>query len=328
MPVLPVPLIIALLLAGFLIHRLLTRDTHATIIMLIGACAVQGAVITLVQYYGFSTLRPVQAIFATTIPPIAWMAFIHAAGGDTRSRRLLWHAIGPLLAIGFLLLKPFLLDALIPLSFAGYGIAMLVRLWRGADSLLHSRLDSGANALWAWRVIAASLMASGLCDVMIAFASSQGSASVVLWVPSLVGSLSLLCLGVLSLSNAIESGREDETEVVSEEDASRHHAIIAKLDSYLAEHKPYLDPDLTLARLSRKLVVPAKQLSAAINRSKNENVSRFINRHRIEHACQLIVEGKSLTAAMFDSGFNTKSNFNREFLRIKRLPPSKWQPEN
>jgi AraC-like DNA-binding protein len=327
MPVLPVPLIISLVLSGFFFHRLLTRDTHATLLVLIAACALQGAIFALVQYYGFVALRPVQAIIATTIPPIAWTAFVNAAGGDIRLRKMLWHSVGPLLAIACFLTKPILLDVLIPLSFAGYGIAMLVRLWQGEDSLLHSLLESGTRALWVWRIVALSLIASAMGDVLIAFALSKGMPSAVLWVPSLLSPLSLLSLGVLSLTNAIESGRELETENPTEEDAARDQAIIAALDKYLSEHKPYLDPDLTLARLARKLVVPAKQLSAAINRSKNENVSRFINRHRVEHACSLMTSGKTVTVAMFDSGFNTKSNFNREFLRIKNLPPSKWQAE-
>jgi AraC-like DNA-binding protein len=324
MPVLPVPLIISFLLFGFFFHRLLTRDTHATLLVLIAACAVQGAIFALVQYYGFLALRPVQAIMATTIPPIAWTAFVNAAGGDIRPRKILWHALCPLLAIACFLTKPILLDAVIPLSFTGYGIAILVRLLQGEDSLLHSLLESGASALWVWRIVALSLIASAMGDVLIAFALAKGMPSAVLWVPSLLSPLSLLSLGVLSLTNAIESGREHETENLTEEDASRDQAIIAALDKYLSEHKSYLDPDLTLARLARKLVMPAKPLSAAINRNKNENVSSFINRHRIENACGLMVEGKSVTAAMFDSGFNTKSNFNREFLRVKGESPSKW----
>jgi AraC-like DNA-binding protein len=159
---------------------------------------------------------------------------------------------------------------------------------------------------------------------LIAYSMATGLTSLVLWLPSVVSSLSLLSLGAVGLSHAVESRRELDTETLSEEDASRDQAIISALDQYLAQHKPFLDPDLTLARLARKLVVPAKQLSAAINRTKNENVSRFINRHRIEQACGLMTEGKSVTTAMFDSGFNTKSNFNREFLRIKQVAPSKW----
>jgi AraC-like DNA-binding protein len=324
MPVLPIPMIIALLLFGFLVKRILTRESHFTILALIGVCAAQAAIFALVRYYGFSVVRPVQAIMATTIPPIAWAAFVNAAGGDIRVDKMMWHAIGPVLAILFLLFNQNAIDVLIPLSFTAYGIAMLRHMWRGEDSLLHSRLESGSKALLAWRILAASLIASALCDVLIAYGMATGMKSVVLWLPSVVSSLSLLSLGAVGLSRAVESRREHDTETLSEEDTSRDQAIIATLDQYLVLHKPFLDPDLTLARLARKLILPAKQLSIAINRNKNENVSRYINRHRIEHACGLMTQGKSVTAAMFDSGFNTKSNFNREFLRIKGISPSRW----
>jgi AraC-like DNA-binding protein len=325
MPVLPIPMIIALLLFGFLIQRLVARETHATILALIALCAFQAAIIALVQHYGFSTLRPLQAISATVIPPVAWAAFSTAAGGDIRPQKMLLHVVGPLSAIACFLFNPFWLDALIPISFAAYGIAILRHLWRGEDSILHSRLEVGSRALLAWRIIGLSLVASALCDVAIALGLAFGVKDIIMWFPSVVSLLSLSSLGILSLSQGVESRREHETDDRSEEDAARDQTIIAKLDRYLEEQQPYLDPDLTLARLSRKLVIPAKQLSTAINRSKSENVSRHINRHRIEHACHLIAAGKSVTTAMFDSGFNTKSNFNREFLRLKGVPPSAWQ---
>jgi AraC-like DNA-binding protein len=324
MPVLPIPMIIALLLLGLLIQRMASRKSHISILVLIAACAAQGAILAVVQYYGFTVLRPLQAIMAMFIPPIAWAAFITAAGGGIQFNKTVWHVVGPILAVASLVLKPYLLDALIPLSFAGYGIAMLYRLLAGEDSLLHARLDSGASAVWAWRIVGLSLIASALCDVTIAYGMATGGHPLLLWIPSVVSSLSLLSLGILSLSNAIESHRESDAETVSEDEVLRDQAIISALDTYLETHKPYLDPDLTLSRLARKLVIPAKQLSTAINRSKSENVSRFINRHRIEHACKRMAEGKSVTVAMFESGFNTKSNFNREFLRIKKVAPSKW----
>lgn len=327
MPVLPIPMIIALLLFGFLIKRISTRETHFTILTLIGICATQASIIALVHYYGLLALRPLQAILATAIPPIAWAAFVNAAGGDIRISKMLWHGAGVVLAMLCLVFNPFLLDGLIPLSFTAYGIAMLRHMWRGEDSLLHSRLESGAKALLAWRILAISLIASAICDVMIAYGMATGVKEVMLWLPSIVSSLSLLSLGVLSLSHAVESRREHATETLSEEDASRDQVIITALDQYLVQHKPYLDPDLTLSRLARKMVVPAKQLSSAINRVKSENVSRFINRHRIEHACELMIGGKSVTVAMFDSGFNTKSNFNREFQRILSVAPSQWLKE-
>jgi len=326
MPVLPIPLIIALVLFAFLAHRMATRETHATLLALIASCALQGVVVSLVQYYGVTALRPLQPLLASVIPAIAWLAFRQAAGGATGQRDIVIHSAGFVLALLCLLLQPLLLDILIPALFAGYGVAMLLRLGRGEDSLPHSRLESGAMPVLAWRIIAIALILSALSDVVIAYYLSRGETGVLLWVPSVVSSLTLLCLGALSLSNAIEAKSDEPAgeESVSPEDNERHQSIIEQLDDYVETQKPFLDPDLTLARLSRKLTIPAKQLSSAINRVKGENVSRYINRHRIDHAVRLIGQGKSVTEAMLASGFNTKSNFNREFLRVKGESPSKW----
>ena len=80
-----------------------------------------------------------------------------------------------------------------------------------------------------------------------------------------------------------------------------------------------------MARLSRKLGIPAKTLSIAINRETGENVSRYVNDARIAAAQAALIAGENVTTAMLSSGFNTKSNFNREFLRITGDSPSKWR---
>lgn len=327
MPVLPIPMIIAVALFALLVQRLLTRETHPTLLALIAVCATQSAIIALVHYYGLTAIKPLQPLLATLIAPVAWLAFSQAAGGANKSRLLWLHGLGFFLAVIFLFMQPMLLDALIPVSFFGYGLAMLLHLLRGEDSLPHSPLESGAMPILAWRIIALSLLASAACDVFIAYSLATGVKGALFWVPSVVSSLSLLSLGALSLSHAMESRRDDggENNSISSEDAERDLKIIAKLDDYVNSHKSYLDPDLTLARLSRKLLIPAKQLSTAINRLKAENLSRYINRQRIEEACRKLDNGMPVTAAMLDSGFNTKSNFNREFLRVTGITPRDWK---
>jgi AraC-like DNA-binding protein len=113
------------------------------------------------------------------------------------------------------------------------------------------------------------------------------------WVPSLISAIALLALGVLSTLHAIESRREGESPEpdVSPEDLTRDQAIISRLDDYMKTQKPYLDPDLTLSRLARKLVVPAKHFSTAINRVKGENVPRYINARRVADACAVMTAG-------------------------------------
>jgi len=53
-------------------------------------------------------------------------------------------------------------------------------------------------------------------------------------------------------------------------------------------------------------------------------VSRYVNNARIAASQKAMLEGETVTSAMLSSGFNTKSNFNREFLRIAGSSPSRW----
>ncbi len=75
--------------------------------------------------------------------------------------------------------------------------------------------------------------------------------------------------------------------------------------------------------------VPAFQrvrYRARVNRLAGKNVSQFINDFRIAEACRLLSEtDMPVTAAMFESGFQTKSNFNREFRRVTALSPAAWR---
>ena len=327
MPVLPIPMFVALVLAFLLLRAMISREAHMMLLLLIAACAAQSAIIALVQYYGVSALRPVQPVTATFIPPLAWLAFTAVARKPLVLSRDYLHVLGPVFTLFCSVFAPATLDVVIPVLFAGYGTMILVVLSKGEDSLPHSPLESGGLPLLVWRVIAISLLASACSDALIALNFLFGRNT---WNFAFVGglqALSMLTLGALSLSHAIGSRRDvetDLTEPATEVDAAQDAALMARLDELMIRQKPYLDPDLTLSRLGRKLIAPAKNLSAAINRSKGENVSRYINRQRIEHACGLMLQGVSVTTAMLESGFNTKSNFNREFLRLKEASPSQW----
>ncbi|MDF3415460.1 AraC family transcriptional regulator [Sulfitobacter sp. M57] len=326
MPVLPIPVIIALLLTGLLVHRVTTRSTHPTLLVLIGCCAAQSAMIALVQYYDISGLKRFQPLLPTLIPAVAWLAFRQSSLGRLRRQDLYLHMAGPAFALICFVYSPQLLDLLIPLLFAGYGTAIAVTLLRGEDSMPHSRLENGRITLLVWRVLAAALLLSASVDVFIELRRAAGDTTILLWLPSLFSSITLFVLGALGLSHAIEtqSADNDTPLTYSPQDKERDTAIITKLETYMQTNKPYLDPDLTLVRLARKMQVPEKQLSSAINKGKGENVSRYINRQRILFACNALKDGKSVTEAMLASGFNTKSNFNREFLRVMGVNPRHW----
>ena len=325
MPTLPIPMFSALVLAFLLIRSLIRRDVSEPLMYLIGLCAVQSALIAAVQHYGLTILRPVQPVTASLIPPLAWLAFVLTSQRSFEPRRDLPHLTIPLVFFLVVLLVPRSLDIAIPLLFASYGIALFKRLSNGRDSLIKTRLDSGENPLTLWRIIAASLVLSACADLLILVDQVAWQGHYTSLIISFISSISLLTLGLISPSRDLGDADTGDAPDPDPQDIQRDGELMSRLETLLEKDRLYLDPDLTLGQLARKLTVPVKQLSSAINRSKGENVSRYINGFRIAHACTLLQEGANITHAMYESGFNTKSNFNREFLRIKGCSPRDWK---
>ncbi len=58
----------------------------------------------------------------------------------------------------------------------------------------------------------------------------------------------------------------------------------------------------------------------------NRTFSEFVSEVRIGYACKLLIEGKfTVTQICYESGFNTISNFNRQFKEITTLTPAQYQ---
>lgn len=196
---------------------------------------------------------------------------------------------------------------------------------KGADALPRMRLEAGDLPRIIWQIMGWALIASAVSDGFIVLAQVMGMAHLQPWLISISSSGTLIVLGALTLSGALGSGVAEAEESAPPRQADAQDCqIIERLEALMAAKKPYLDPDLTMSQLSRRLRIPVKQLSGAINRVTGENVSRYINAARIAAAQTALVNGDTVTNAMLASGFNTKSNFNREFLRVTGQSPSDW----
>ncbi|MEO9483869.1 MAG: AraC family transcriptional regulator [Ekhidna sp.] len=112
---------------------------------------------------------------------------------------------------------------------------------------------------------------------------------------------------------------------ISEDKLSARQADIS---SYFAEHKPFLDPELTLISLSEKLDMSREELSDVINQGFESRFNDFINSYRIQETKRLIAEGKhknlSLLGLAFEAGFNSKATFNRAFKKSENQSPSEY----
>lgn len=67
--------------------------------------------------------------------------------------------------------------------------------------------------------------------------------------------------------------------------------------------------------------------SRSFRRHTGMTLGQYVNRLRINLACQLLMSEacKSITDVCYASGFRNVSNFNRQFLRQKGMPPSRFQ---
>ena len=90
-----------------------------------------------------------------------------------------------------------------------------------------------------------------------------------------------------------------------------------ELERRLAEHRDYLEPDLKLANLAARVGTNASVLSRAINASHGVNFNDYVNGLRCEAFLARIRAGEherhTLLSLALDSGFASKSTFNRAF---------------
>lgn len=318
MPTFPIPVFVACVLAFASLRLYVRRGQANPLILLLTLCALQSLIIALNQHYGVAVMRIVQPLVASLIPPAAWIAFRN----QTSCADVL-HVLGPLATAAALIVSPQFLDVLLPGLFVLYGGLILLSAKDGGDAQPDALLASGDLPSRIWFVIGVALIASALSDGMIVATQVMGHPELRPWIISVFSVGNLLIIGALSFSQHLQTVVDEApNDPPPPEDADPE--IWARIQTFMQVHKPYLDPDLTLSRLSRKLGVPTKILSVTINQTTGENVSRYINNARISTAQALMQDGVSITNAMLMSGFNTKSNFNREFLRVVGRNPSAW----
>ena len=97
----------------------------------------------------------------------------------------------------------------------------------------------------------------------------------------------------------------------------------------------YLDPDLKVASLARRLREPDYRISRAITAGLGErNFNRFVNRYRIDHAKACLRDPScretSILDIALDSGFASIGPFNRAFKESEGMTPRQYrsQPDN
>lgn len=357
---LPIPFVVAFLLVLLAVtnhHAMKATPTGRVFLQMIYLHAASMVIIGLRWSLGMVQLLPIAAILAVVTSAMLYLAFCSLGRtGPVISPRRDWpHAVPVVLVAVCSVLFLTGVDVLLALTKLLYAFLLAKLARRTPDSLQLVRLSWLKNtqkALWGAVGI---LLFSLVLDFTIAldFALYDGRHA-----EFLVGGVSfvvLLLLGWVSVQAGCERVIDAESDFTDQvvdsdlpsskvegavsKDSQAHEAktnneltdnenalLLVELNRLLVDEKLYSDTDLNLQRLARKAGVPARSVSKAINAGTGQNISQWVNQARINAVCQLLSDkNMAISEAMFESGFLTKSNFNREFRRIKGCSPSEWR---
>lgn len=100
-------------------------------------------------------------------------------------------------------------------------------------------------------------------------------------------------------------------------------APINRVLSFLSDH---LGERLSEADVARHAGMETGAFSRFFRRQAGMPFIQYLNRMRVHRACeQLIATERQIADICYECGFNNVSNFNRQFLRWKAIPPSQFR---
>lgn len=184
----------------------------------------------------------------------------------------------------------------------------------------------GKNLLWIKRLIITIMFVSLASFVanMLGRGYFIKEHNELLFVPSLLFTIIVFVLGYLGYKyNYDIEVFEIETQEYgnySRKELTRLQ-ILERLDQALDEDRLYLDSELNILTLTKKICTNRSYLSHIINDEFGLNFNDYINYKRIEHAKKMILNDRnrkiSLLAISEDSGFGSFSSFNRAFKKFE-----------
>jgi AraC-like DNA-binding protein len=135
--------------------------------------------------------------------------------------------------------------------------------------------------------------------------------------------------GELNELSSIEVYKKESAKRVS---GNRLTELDEKLRILTQSEKIYLENDLSLPRLAKRLGASCNETSFVINELYQDNFYNFINKYRIEEAKKILLSDKytqlNILGIAFESGFNSKTTFNTTFKKHTGMSPTAFVQAN
>lgn len=110
------------------------------------------------------------------------------------------------------------------------------------------------------------------------------------------------------------------------EDEAR--TIALRINKLFQEEKIYLNQDISLIVISKKLNIPCHHITETLNGLLGQSFTDFVNNYRVEEFKTLLKDKKyknfSILALAFEVGFKSKATFNSSFKKFTKQTPSEY----
>jgi AraC-like DNA-binding protein len=218
------------------------------------------------------------------------------------------------------------------LTYLGASLLVL-RSYRTRISNSYSSLDK-LSLSWLYLVIGGFglIWLIGSINEMTAIGTRRGTPSVVLSITNMLISFGMANVIMIKglkqpeIFSGIEEKPKYEKSPLTDEEADR---LLISIKNHMETQKPHLVPGLSISRLAREMAVPARYLSQVINLRLRKNFVDFINSYRVEESKRLLSEsctnGKTILEIAYESGFNSKSVFNKAFKKHAGITPMEFR---
>ncbi|WP_323770583.1 helix-turn-helix domain-containing protein [Antarctobacter sp.] len=308
-----------------------------------GLTTVSAGLLVATLLWPGTAMRPWRAVLgAAALSAI----YLHFAYGSDPGRRPVgkdgWHIVPTLAVAASLLAGAFwAIDPILLVTYGGY----LWALWHlhraGARHFRGLGPDVATTLIWL-RIVIGVFCASLTLEVAIFTELVRGGAietsmPLLLSTALFLGLVSYALLGAMGRPSLFEHMYDLVVDRAAHPDdaAARpapgpaDHALVQRLDTYLGDPDILADYALTLSRVSKRLRLPARAVSVAVNRVTGRSFSDLLNDRRIALTVRLMDEDpeRPLLDIMYAAGFGSKSNFYTQFKRRMGITPAAYRAQ-
>jgi len=105
-----------------------------------------------------------------------------------------------------------------------------------------------------------------------------------------------------------------------------YHLQPARLRDLMEQEQLYLNPDLTVEDVVKRLGTNTKYFSDMLHKEMNTSFSQLVNEYRVERAKQILEHTDTKVEFIGERcGFNSRQSFHRVFVKTAGKTPAEWR---